>query len=399
MGIAGSRIIRDIRPAIQILLANWPNGFGNRHPAQALGGLRGQFLIIDDRCFDFARIPDYRCAPMRILSGVQSSGKLHLGNYYGAIRQFIQLQHEGEALYFIANLHSLTTVRDAALGRELTRETTAAFVALGLDPSKATLFRQSDIPEVLELYWILGTVVPVSNLERATSFKDKIGRGISADFGLFAYPVLMAADILLYGSDAVPVGKDQIQHVEFARDWATKFNLTYVPGYDPSDPLGTEGHPRGILKLPQARVQELTAVIPGIDGQKMSKSYGNTIDLFAPDAEVKKRIMSIKTDSTPVESPKPTEQNVLYHLLKVVATPEQFQEIDRSWKAGGKGYGEYKKMLLELFHAAFDPARKAREELIADPATLDRILQDGALRARAIAAPIIAEVRRAVGLS
>jgi len=334
---------------------------------------------------------------MRILSGVQASGKLHLGNYYGAIRQFIQLQQEGEALYFIANLHSLTTVRDGQLGRELTRETAAAFLALGLDPSRAILFRQSDIPEVLELYWILGTVVPLSNLERATSFKDKVSRGLSPDFGLLAYPVLMAADILLYGSDAVPVGKDQIQHLEFARDWATKFNVTYVKGYEPADPLGTHGGARGILKLPEARIQESTAVVPGIDGQKMSKSYGNTIDLFAPDAEIKKRIMSIKTDSTPVEAPKPTERNVLFQLLHVMAPPEQWPDIERSWRAGGKGYGEYKQVLLDLFHRTFDPARRKREELVKDPISIDRILQDGARRARALAAPIIAEVRRAVG--
>ena len=336
---------------------------------------------------------------MRILSGVQSSGKLHLGNYYGAIRQFLQLQDEGEALYFIANLHSLTTVRDAKLSRELTRETAAAFLALGLDPSKATLFRQSDIPEVLELYWILGTVVPLSNLERAHSFKDKVARGISSDFGLFAYPVLMAADILVYAADAVPVGKDQIQHVEFARDWATKFNLPYGPGYDPAVPPAEAGQARGVLKLPHARVQESTAVIPGIDGQKMSKSYGNTIDLFAPDAEIKKRIMGIKTDSTPVDAPKPTDQNVLYRLLQVMSSPEEFEEIDRSWKAGGRGYGDYKKMLLDLFHTAFDPARKTRNELMADPATVERILQDGARRARGMAEPVIAEVRRAVGLA
>jgi tryptophanyl-tRNA synthetase len=335
---------------------------------------------------------------MRILSGVQSSGKLHLGNYYGAIRQFIQLQHEGEALYFIANLHSLTTVRDAQQSRELTRETAAAFLALGLDPSKAALFRQSDIPEVLELYWILGTVVPVSNLERATSFKDKVARGISPDFGLFAYPVLMAADILLYGADVVPVGKDQVQHVEFARDWATKFNVSYVEGYDPADPLGTAGHPRGVLKLPEARVQESTAVVPGIDGQKMSKSYGNTIDLFGPEAEIKKRVMSIKTDSTPVESPKPTE-NALYQLLQLLAPADQFQEIDRTWRAGGKGYGEYKKMLLGLFLSTFGPARAARDQLMRDPGRVEQVLADGARRARNFAAPIIGEVRRAVGIA
>ncbi len=335
---------------------------------------------------------------MRILSGVQSSGKLHLGNYYGAIRQFLQLQHEGEALYFIANLHSLTSVRDGSLGRELTRETAAAFIALGLDPTKSILFRQSDVPEVLELYWILGTVVPISNLERATSFKDKIARGMSADFGLFAYPVLMAADILLYGADVVPVGRDQIQHVEFARDWATKFNLTYVPGYDPADPAGTAGHPPAVLRLPAARVQESTAVVPGIDGQKMSKSYGNTIDLFGPDKEIKKRIMGIKTDSTAVEAPKPAD-NVLYQLLKVITPPAEFEEIERSWKSGGKGYGDYKKVLLEQFHATFDAARAKREELLQDPAALERTLEDGAQRASAIAAPVISAVRRAVGLA
>ena len=197
---------------------------------------------------------------MRILSGVQSSGRLHIGNYYGAIRQFVQLQDEGEALYFIANYHSLTTVRDPKLAEELTREAALAYLSLGLDPKKAVLFRQSDVREVLELYWILGTVVPMANLERAHSYKDKIDRGISPDFGLFAYPVLMAADILLYGADVVPVGKDQIQHIEFARDWAIKFNMTYVPGYDPQDPEGKEkGHAPGILKLPAARVQESTA--------------------------------------------------------------------------------------------------------------------------------------------
>jgi tryptophanyl-tRNA synthetase len=193
------------------------------------------------------------------------------------------------------------------------------------------------------------------------------------------------------------VGKDQIQHLEFARDWATKFNVTYVKGYEPADPLGTHGGARGILKLPEARIQESTAVVPGIDGQKMSKSYGNTIDLFAPDAEIKKRIMSIKTDSTPVEAPKPTERNVLFQLLHVMAPPEQWPDIERSWRAGGKGYGEYKQVLLDLFHRTFDPARRKREELVKDPISIDRILQDGARRARALAAPIIAEVRRAVG--
>src|SRR5277367_1399799 len=244
---------------------------------------------------------------MRILSGIQSSGKQHLGNYYGAIRQFLRYQTQGEALYFIANRHALTTVKDGATARALTQQTAMAFLALGLDPAKATMFRQSDVPEVLELYWVLGTVVPQSNLERAHSYKDKVARGLQPDFGLFAYPVLMAADILLYGSEGVPVGRDQVQHLEFTRDWATKFNLAYVPGYDAADPTGAKNGRPGLLKLPEALVEAETAVVPGTDGEKMSKSYSNTIDLFGDDAEVKRRIMSIKTDSTPVEAPKPLD--------------------------------------------------------------------------------------------
>ncbi|HEX8702150.1 MAG TPA: tryptophan--tRNA ligase [Myxococcaceae bacterium] len=336
---------------------------------------------------------------MRILSGVQSSGRLHIGNYYGAIRQFIQLQSEGEAFFFIANYHALTTVRDPKAASELTRDAALSYLALGLDPARAVLFRQSDVREVLELYWILGTVVPQAQLERAHSYKDKIAKGISPDFGLFAYPVLMAADILLYSADVVPVGKDQIQHIEFARDWAVKFNVTYVPGYDPADPDGKEkGHAPGILKLPTARVQESTAVVPGVDGQKMSKSYGNTIDIFGDEKEIKKRFMGIKTDSTAVEAPKPTENNALYDLMKVMLPEPEFKQADATWRAGGKGYGDYKKLLLEAFHTTFGPARKRREELLADPGELERILQDGARRAREAASPLMEQVRRAVGL-
>ncbi|MCI0569323.1 MAG: tryptophan--tRNA ligase [Myxococcaceae bacterium] len=335
---------------------------------------------------------------MRILSGIQSSGQFHLGNYYGAIRQWVRLQDEGEALYFIANLHALNTVRDAQRARELTRDAALAMFSLGLDPKRATVFRQSDVPEVAELFWVLGTVVPLANLERAHSYKDKVARGISPDFGLFAYPVLMAADILLYGSDVVPVGKDQVQHVEFARDWATKFNVTYVQGYDPQDPLGTKSGAPGILRLPEARIEEATAVVPGIDGQKMSKSYGNTIDLFGDEKDVKKRIMSIKTDSTPVEAPKPTAEAPLYDLLKLMTPPGEFAAVDQAWRAGGVGYGDFKKRLLDTFHASFGPARARRAELLRDPAELERLLSDGAQRARALAAPIVDAVRRAVGL-
>ena len=230
-------------------------------------------------------------------------------------------------------------------------------------------------------------MVPQANLERAHSYKDKIARGIAPNFGLFAYPVLMAADILLYGSDVVPVGKDQVQHIEFARDWATKFNVEYVPGYDPSDATGARSGRPGILKLPEARLSEHAAVVPGLDGLKMSKSYRNTIDLFGDDKEVKKQIMSIKTDSTPVPDPKPTEPNAegqrppLYDLLKLMAPPSEWEAIDASWRAGGTGYGDYKKRLLEFFHAQFGPARARRIELLSDPGQVERVLADGARRA------------------
>jgi len=334
---------------------------------------------------------------MRTLSGIQSSGKQHLGNYYGAIRQFLRYQEQGEALYFIANLHALTSVKDGSVARALTQQTAMAFLALGLDPAKATMFRQSDVPEVLELYWILGTVVPQSNLERAHSYKDKIARGLQPDFGLFAYPVLMAADILLYGADGVPVGKDQVQHLEFTRDWATKFNLAYVPGYDAADPRGLKTGRPGLLKLPEALVEAETAVVPGTDGEKMSKSYSNTIELFGEDAEVKRRIMSIKTDSTPVEAPKPLD-SALYALLGLVLPPGEFAEVDRAWREGGRGYGDFKKRLLDGFHAAFDTARARYRQLEAHPEEVESVLVDGAARARAFAAPIISGVRQAVGL-
>lgn len=334
---------------------------------------------------------------MRILSGVQSSGNLHIGNYYGAVRQFVLLQEGNECLYFIANLHALTTVRDNTLMRQLTRDVALAYLALGVDPARSTLFQQSDVPEITELYWILGTVVPLSNLERAHSYKDKVAQGVSPDFGLFAYPVLMAVDILLYGADRVPVGKDQVQHIEFARDWATKLNITYVKGYDPKDPLGKHGSPAGLLKLPEVLVQAEVATIPGTDGKKMSKSYNNTLDVFGDEKDIKKRIMGIKTDSTPVDAPKPTD-NPLYALLKVMAPPGEFDAVAAGWIAGGKGYGDYKKLLLEYFHQSFGPARLRYQELAREPREVDQILKQGALKAREYAQPVIQAVRRAVGL-
>lgn len=335
---------------------------------------------------------------MRILSGVQPSGRPHLGNYYGAIRQFVEMQEEGESFFFIANLHSMTTIQDAALRRDFTWDIALTYLAFGLDPERAALFRQSDVPEHSELFWILGSLVPLSHLERAHSYKDKLGRGMRPDFGLFAYPVLMAADILLYAADVVPVGKDQKQHLEFARDWAIKFNATYCPGYDPADPNGVENGKAGVLRVPEARIQEGTAVILGTDGQKMSKSYKNTIDLFAPDSVVKKTIMGIKTDSTAVEEPKPVEGSALHSLLEVMASPAEFAELDASWRRGGQGYGVYKKRLLELFHATFDAARARRAELEKDLGAVEAILKAGAERARAVAVPQLEAVKRAAGL-
>lgn len=335
---------------------------------------------------------------MRILSGVQPSGKLHLGNYFGAIRQFVELQEQGEGLYFIADLHALTSLRDPAALRENVRDVALDFLALGLDPARAVLFRQSDVPEIPELYWTLGTVTPMGLLERGHSYKDKTARGLSANLGLFAYPVLMAADILLYESDVVPVGRDQKQHLEFTRDIATKFNQAYVPGYDPQDPRGEKSGVPGLLKLPEPMILESTAVVPGTDGQKMSKSYGNTLDLFAPDGALKKRIMGIVTDSTPVEAPKDPATNTVFQLLTLFVSPEERAQIEESFRAGGTGYGAYKKRLLEAFHAHFDGARARRAELARDPAAVEAVLRDGAERARAIATPVLDRVRRAVGL-
>jgi tryptophanyl-tRNA synthetase len=335
---------------------------------------------------------------MRILSGVQSSGRLHLGNYFGAIAQFVQMQEEGEGFYFIANLHSLTTVQDPALLREYTWEAALTYLAFGLDPERSVLFRQSDVPEHAELFWILGSLVPLSHLERAHSYKDKIAKGIRPDFGLLAYPVLMAADILLYSADVVPTGKDQKQHLELTRDWAIKFNQTYTPKYDPSDPNGLKNGRPGVFKVPEARIQEATAIVPGVDGLKMSKSYHNTIDLFATDKQVKKAIMGIKTDSTAVEDPKPVLDSALYGLLRVLASESDFAEIDAQWRRGGDGYGVFKLKLLELFHAIFDPARQKRAELEKDPAFVEAILMRGAERARAVATPQIEAVKSACGL-
>ena len=338
---------------------------------------------------------------MRILSGIQSSGKLHIGNYFGAIAQFLEMQSSGnECLIFIADLHALTTVRDANKLRELTRDVALDYLALGLDPTRedVALFRQSDIPEVTELMWLLLSITPMAMLENAHSYKDKIAKGISPDAGLFTYPVLMAADILAYDSDEVPVGRDQQQHLEMARDIAVKFNQTFDPTYrDRLNAAKGREDVHGILKLPRARIQESTAVVLGIDGQKMSKSYANTIDLFGEDKPTQKRIMSIKTDSTPVEAPKDTN-TPLHALLKLFASPEEMIEINKSFQEGGKGYGHYKQRLAELFFERFGAARAKRRELEKDPAAVDAVLAKGAERARDHARIVLDRARRAVGI-
>lgn len=320
---------------------------------------------------------------MRILSGIQPSGKLHLGNYFGMMRPAIELQNQGEAFYFIADLHALTTVRDPEALRAHSRELAIDFLACGLDPAKACFFRQSDVPAVTELTWILSTVTPMGLLERCHSYKDKTARGLAASHGLFAYPVLMAADILIYDSDLVPVGKDQKQHLEVTRDIAIKIN---------------EAYGEGVLKLPEPSIRQDTATVPGLDGAKMSKSYNNTIEIFEEEKVLRKKIMGIKTDSTPVEAPKPTEGSTILDLYKLVASPAEYETMVAEFRAGGKGYGDFKKTLFAAVWDYFAPMRERRAEIVADPAFVDDVLAAGAARANEIAAGVMERVRRAVGL-
>ncbi len=321
---------------------------------------------------------------MRVLSGVQPSGKLHLGNYLGAIKQHIELQHQyaGDAFYFIANYHSLTTINDAQQLRQLTLDVALDYLALGLDPEKATFFRQTDIPEVTELTWILATVTGKGLLERAHSYKDKIAKGIAPSMGLMCYPLLMASDILIYKSNIVPVGKDQVQHIEMTQDMAGYFNNTY----------NCE-----VLVRPEAKLNE-AQIVPGIDGQKMSKSYGNSIDIFDTPKKSRKRIMSIQTDSTPVEDPKDPDSCNVFAILKLLATPEETAEWADRYRAGGMGYGDVKKRVAELFEETLGPARERREKLAGDLDAVEDILVDGAKKARNIAKEVMAEVRDACGL-
>jgi tryptophanyl-tRNA synthetase len=321
-------------------------------------------------------------AAMRVLSGIQPSGILHLGNYFGAITQHLELQHEHECFYFIANYHSLTTIHDAARLAQLTRDVAIDYLTLGLDPAKAVFFRQSDVPEVCELTWLLATVTGRGLLERAHSFKDKVAKGLPVNMGLFCYPILMAADILLYRSDLVPVGKDQVQHIEMAQDMAGYFNSEF----------GCE-----VFARPEPRLNA-APVVPGIDGQKMSKSYDNHIEIFGPAKAMKKKIMSIKTDSTPVADPKDPETCNVFALLKLMAPPDEASEWEQRYRAGGMGYGEAKKRLVELYEEQFGSKRETRERWVSRPDDVEDVLRAGAERARAVAGEVMAAARSAAGL-
>ena len=303
-------------------------------------------------------------ARMRVLSGIQPTGRFHWGNYFGAIRQYIDLQDAGEGFYFIADLHALTTVRDPERLRGFVRDAALDLVALGLDPERATLFVQSDVPEVAELTWLLMTVTPMGLLERCHAYKDKKARGITADAGLFTYPVLMAADILAYDADVVPVGEDQVQHIEVCRDLAGTFNHLYGGN---------------VFRLPKPRLVDGAAKVPGTDGQKMSKSYQNTIEVFEDLPAQKKKIMRITTDSRSMEEPKDPQKDHLY-------------------RRGGFGYGEVKKAVFAAAEETFAAARERRYELESIPSRIDEILANGALRARAVASTVLERAREACGL-
>jgi tryptophanyl-tRNA synthetase len=319
---------------------------------------------------------------MRALSGIQPTGRFHWGNYFGAIRQYIALQDNEQAFYFIADLHALTTVRDPKLLAEYTHDAAVELLALGLDPSRATLFRQSDIPEVTELTWLLMTVTQMHLLDKGHAYKDKKAKGLPADAGLFTYPVLMAADILLYDSDIVPVGADQVQHIEMTRDIATRFNSMYGD----------------VLTLPKAHVVEAAAKVPGLDGEKMSKSYGNAIEVFEDPKKLRKKIMSIQTDSKPVDAPKDPESSSIFALYKLFATPEQQEQLAQRYRAGGMGYGDAKQTLYEASIAYFAEARERHAELSANPAKINDILTDGAAKARKKGREVLNRVREAAGL-
>jgi tryptophanyl-tRNA synthetase len=320
---------------------------------------------------------------MRVLSGIQPTGRFHWGNYFGAIRQYIDLQHGNETYYFIANLHALTTIRDPAVLRQNTLDAALDLLALGLDPAKATLFVQSDVPEVSQLCWLLMTGTPLGLLERCHAYKDKKDRGLAADAGLFTYPVLMAADILAYDANVVPVGQDQVQHIEVTRDLAGSFNHQFGETF----------------VLPQAKVLQSSAKVPGTDGEKMSKSYGNTIEIFEEPKPLRKKIMRITTDSRPMEEAKDPDTDHLFQLYSLFATDAQREEMAATYRRGGFGYGQVKSALADVAEQYFAAARAKRAELAADPHRVERILADGAGRARKKAGEVLARAQRACGIT
>ncbi|TKJ39474.1 MAG: tryptophan--tRNA ligase [Planctomycetes bacterium B3_Pla] len=319
---------------------------------------------------------------MRVLSGIQPSGKLHIGNYFGAMRQHLQLQAEHNCFFFIADYHALTSnpAPDEVAGHTL--GVAMDYIALGLDTEKTVFWRQSDVPEVTELTWLLSCVTPMGLLQRCTSYKDKVAQGISPNHGLFAYPVLQAADILIFDSELVPVGADQKQHIEVTRDIAARFNNNYGE----------------VFTMPKDHIIESVAVVPGVDGRKMSKSYGNTIGIFEPETSVKKKIMKIVTDSVPVEEPKDPDKCNVFALLKLVASPDELGEWDSKYRSGGMGYGQAKKRLAELVLDYFRPYRQKRDELEGNIDYVREVLAGGAERARAVAGKTLERARQAVGL-
>jgi tryptophanyl-tRNA synthetase len=319
---------------------------------------------------------------MRILSGIQPSGKLHIGNYFGMMKPAIELQEQGDAYLFIANYHAMTTVQDAAALRGMTADVALDFLACGIDPQKTAFYRQSDVPEVHELAWLLSTLCPMGLLERCHSYKDKTAKGIAASHGLFAYPVLMAADILAVQSNIVPVGRDQKQHVEVTRDLAIRFNNAFGE----------------VFTIPEPSIRENVAVVPGVDGQKMSKSYNNTIEIFQEGKPLKKRVMKILTDSKELEDPKDPDTCNVFALYKLFATEAELADLAERYRAGGMGYGHAKMALLDKINEHFGPMREKRAELAADMDYVNDVLKTGAQKASALARETLAKARQAVGL-
>lgn len=318
----------------------------------------------------------------RILSGIQPSGTLHIGNYFGMMKPAIEMQNEGETFLFIADLHSLTVMPKPEELRKRVLDVAVDFLACGIDPAKTVFFKQSDVPQVTELTWVLNCCTSTGLLERAHSYKDKIAHGFVPNNGLFSYPVLMAADILIYKANIVPVGKDQKQHLEITRDIALRFNNIYGD----------------ILVIPEERIRESVAVVPGVDGQKMSKSYNNTIEIFGEEKALRKKVMSVLSDSKGLDDKKDPSTCNIFMLYKLFASDDQIKEMEQKYLAGGYGYGHAKQALFEILIEYFRPFRKRRDELLNDLGQVEKILRDGAERANAAAAKTMDEVKKAIGL-